>query len=132
MPGHETHELVNIVILIPVLIGLYHVTPILNIVPFALGYLLCTFYLTPDLDINSKPYNRWKSLRILWWPYKTLFKHRGISHHPIWGPISLIGYWIILISPILYLIQLPFIYIIAPILGMIIAIELHIITDSIG
>lgn len=132
MPGHTEHELVNCGVLIPLLMGLTYVATTIDITIFALGFILCTFYVTPDLDINSKPYGRWKWLRILWWPYKTMFKHRGKSHHFIWGPVSLIGYLVIIIIPILVCVNCPINYLFPPISGMVLAIELHIITDRLG
>ncbi len=59
-------------------------------VPFAFGWLLATFVLTPDLDIGPK--NRKSVVSILLYPYSVLFKHRGISHSFILGTITRIIY----------------------------------------
>lgn len=43
-------------------------------------------YLSPDLDLVSHPYNRWKELGLefVWRPYKNAIKHRSwLSHLPV-------------------------------------------------
>lgn len=35
---------------------------------------------------------RWGRLAFLWWPYAKLFRHRGISHHVLWGPLTRLLY----------------------------------------
>ena len=48
---------------------------------FAAGYIFASFFLSPDLDLfYSTATKNWKFLRILWWPYSKLMKHRGLSH----------------------------------------------------
>ncbi len=48
---------------------------------FAAGYVFASFFLSPDLDLfYSTATKNWKFLRILWWPYSKLMKHRGLSH----------------------------------------------------
>jgi uncharacterized metal-binding protein len=54
---------------------------------FASGYLISLFLFSPDLDTKSASYRRWGALRHLWLPYIIMFKHRGISHNPIIGPL---------------------------------------------
>ncbi len=50
-------------------------------------------FLTPDLDlVRSRPTRRWGRLSFLWWPYAKVFRHRGVSHHLVWGPLTRIGY----------------------------------------
>lgn len=131
MPGHNEHEIINIALLFAIVSTIYLITSIQDTALFALGYLLSTFYITPDLDTDSKPYRRWRWLRILWWPYKTSFTHRGKSHHPIWGPISLMGYSFFFIGPIMYLTSCQIQYVLTLMVGMTIAIELHILTDKV-
>ncbi len=44
------------------------------------------FWLSPDLDIHSRPFKRWGILQVLWWPYQRLIPHRSfLSHGPIVG-----------------------------------------------
>ncbi|MHA1287283.1 MAG: DUF2227 family putative metal-binding protein [Candidatus Thorarchaeota archaeon] len=131
MPDYKTHELINISALPLMLIVGLDTLPILALLLFSLGYCFATFLVTPDLDIKSRPYNRWKVFCILWWPYKKLFKHRGLSHHCVWGPVSLITYCSLLLAPIGYMFSLPTRALCVVILGMVIAIEMHILADRI-
>lgn len=40
----------------------------------------------PDLDIYSRPYQRWGFLRFIWLPYQKSLRHRSLlSHGPIIG-----------------------------------------------
>lgn len=123
MPNHNTHEAFNIAVLIIVVLYFYSWCDYTAfILLFTVGFLLCTFFITPDLDTDSRVYHRWKWLRLLWWPYKHMIKHRGISHNPILGPISLT--WFMVIPALIY----PSVWVVVS--GMVIAIELHILTDK--
>ena len=60
---------------------------------FAGAFLVSTFFLSPDLDLfHSAPNRNWKFLRIVWWPYSKLFRHRGWSHMPGIGACTRIAY----------------------------------------
>ena len=51
-----------------------------------LAFLLGGLLLSPDLDTRSNPTRRWGPLRLLWWPYRRLLRHRSIvSHSPVLG-----------------------------------------------
>jgi uncharacterized metal-binding protein len=146
MPNVKTHDTINTAVLVAVLSGLYYlmwkeigfVSIYLNtytLLVFSLAYLFATFYLSPDLDTNSKPYKRWGMLRILWWPYKVIFKHRGFSHNPILGPLSIILNLGLIIAALLLLggvdLQIiPTNFIIPAMAGMVLSMEVHIISDS--
>ena len=63
---------------------------ILNIIYLSVIFMFGTKYVSPDLDINSKPYQRWGILRIFWRPYTDYVPHRGmLSHNIVIGPIVL-------------------------------------------
>ncbi|HIC98044.1 MAG TPA: hypothetical protein EYP11_06595 [Aquificaceae bacterium] len=80
----KTHDIVNIAAL-PVFL---YFLPKEFFVPFGAGYILGTFFLSPDLDLpSSRPTKRWKFLRCLWFPYQLLSKHRGVSHMPLIGSL---------------------------------------------
>ena len=80
----KTHDIVNIAAL-PVFL---YFLPKEFLVPFGAGYILGTFFLSPDLDLpSSRPTKRWKLLRCLWFPYQLLSKHRGVSHMPLIGSL---------------------------------------------
>lgn len=52
------------------------------------GYLL-----SPDLDIRSRPFQRWGPLRVIWIPYQKLVRHRSPwSHAPVLGTTTRVCY----------------------------------------
>ena len=52
----------------------------------AFAFLIGGLWLSPDLDTNSRPYQRWGPLRWLWWPYRKALRHRSlVSHTPLLG-----------------------------------------------
>jgi uncharacterized metal-binding protein len=60
---------------------------------FSLSYTAASLLLSPDLDLaRSDPASRWGPLRFLWWPYAALFRHRGLSHSLLLGPLTRLGY----------------------------------------
>ncbi|MCD4807396.1 MAG: metal-binding protein [Methanococcoides sp.] len=146
MPGGKTHDTINIAVLIVVLAGIFYLTmgnvnelavkylDIYTIAVFSLSYLFATFFLSPDLDIESKPYKRWKMFRILWWPYKVIFKHRGLSHNPIIGPLSIVINLALIVAVLLLLMGVElhkghFRFIVVATAGMVLSMEVHIISD---
>ena len=65
----------------------------LGTVVSALAFLIGGLWLSPDLDTNSRPYQRWGPLRWLWWPYRKTLRHRSIlSHTPVVGTLVRVGY----------------------------------------
>jgi uncharacterized metal-binding protein len=51
-----------------------------------LSFLLGGLWLSPDLDTRSNATRRWGPLRVLWWPYRRLLRHRSLlSHGPLLG-----------------------------------------------
>ena len=60
---------------------------------FTLSYTCASLLLSPDLDLaRSAPARRWGALRILWTPYALLFRHRGLSHSLLLGPLTRLLY----------------------------------------
>jgi len=53
------------------------------------SYYLAGMYLSPDLDLVSRPFKRWGLLRWLWLPYQRLIpRHRHwLSHGPVIGSL---------------------------------------------
>ncbi len=69
-----------------------------------LAFLFGGLLLSPDLDINSRPYQRWGVLRWLWWPYQRLIRHRSVlSHSPFLGTAIRISYLTCLVISISWL-----------------------------
>ncbi len=53
----------------------------------------------PDLDLQSRPYNRWGPLRFIWKPYQKALSHRSkLSHGPILGTVIRIVYFLVMFS----------------------------------
>ncbi len=146
MPDGKTHDMINSSVLVAVLFCLYYLIWKENvmvadyltnqtILAFSLSYLFATFFLSPDLDINSTPYRRWGSLRVLWWPYKVVFRHRGFSHHPVIGPLSIVLNLALMVIVLLMLSgtdlhRIPSAFIISSIAGIVLSMEVHIIADG--
>lgn len=58
-----------------------------------LSFLLGGLLLSPDLDTRSNPTRRWGPLRLLWWPYRRLLRHRSLlSHSPLLGTSGRLAY----------------------------------------
>ena len=66
---------------------------------FGGSYLFSSLFMSPDLDLaSSRPARRWGVLRYLWLPYAACFRHWGVSHNPLLGPLTRIGYLGLLVS----------------------------------
>lgn len=64
-----------------------------SLAAFAGGFAFSMLFLSPDLDLaRSRPTRRWGALAVFWRPYAWLFRHRGLSHHLVWGPLSRLLY----------------------------------------
>ncbi|NOZ76954.1 MAG: hydrolase [Euryarchaeota archaeon] len=95
MPGDTTHNITGILLLgiaVYVLAGRGVGQDFLLV--FVLSYLFSLLWLSPDLDVDrgSGSLRRWGPLGFLWYPYKELFRHRGISHSILLGPLTRVAY----------------------------------------
>jgi uncharacterized metal-binding protein len=107
MPSGIRHLQVELFLLPPFTIGFYFLTTDLkDTALFGVFYLLSSIFLSPDLDMKkSIPKRRWGPLGFIWFPYSLVFKHRGISHSLLWGPLTRLLY----IGFLLALLSLPLI-----------------------
>lgn len=98
MPNDETHLKASAAAYSLAALVMWHYSvDILTIIYGAIIFMFGAAYVSPDLDINSKPYRRWGVFRLLWKPYTDYVPHRGkLSHHIIIGPIAL-GVWLTVI-----------------------------------
>jgi uncharacterized metal-binding protein len=98
MPSGRTHLVIEAGILSALAVaGIVLVCkgslPTESLLAFLGGFAFSMVFLTPDLDlVRSRPTRRWGRLSILWWPYAKIFRHRGVSHHIVWGPVTRIAY----------------------------------------
>jgi uncharacterized metal-binding protein len=101
MPNGRTHDIITAVTT-PVVTGVtYCITKDIKITSIILGlFLFSSLMFNGDLDIDSRPYNRWWLLKMIWIPYQLMFEHRSIFTHGL-----IIG----TIIRILYISIIPFI-----------------------
>ena len=92
MPNYTSHIIFNFVVLFIIYIVIYdeNILTLSQLIIFSLSYLIGTTLITPDLDIKSKC-SKW--LGILSLPYRKILKHRGISHHWLFGILTRIVYF---------------------------------------
>ena len=100
MPNARTHRNLNFIFL--ALLGWiawqYLAFSVTELAEFAAVFTQFTTVYSPDMDLKSAhAYRSWGMLRILWWPYARLFRHRGISHLFIVGTLTRISYTLILV-----------------------------------
>lgn len=99
MPSGRTHDRITLWSL-PLIAGAVGLLTfdVLKMLLVAVGYLLGGLWLSPDLDIHSRPYLRWGPLRWLWLPYRRVMSHRSmLSHGPIVGTVLrllYLGTWV--------------------------------------
>jgi uncharacterized metal-binding protein len=84
MPNGRTHDIITAVAA-PIIVGItYWTTKDIKITGIIfIAYLFASLMFNGDLDINSRPYNRWFILKIIWIPYQLMFEHRSIFTHGI-------------------------------------------------
>jgi uncharacterized metal-binding protein len=100
MPNGRTHDIITAVTA-PVVAGVtYYLTKDIKITAIIFGlFLFSSLMFNGDLDIDSRPYNRWWVLKMIWIPYQLMFEHRSIFTHGL-----IIG----TIIRILYISAIPF------------------------
>lgn len=92
--GHDKFNLFLGAAYTGILIGLQQ--PSLVWVSFLVGYLFATFIFGPDTDLMPK--KRTGLLQFVLYPYSIMMKHRGWSHHPLWGTLGRILYGFIVLG----------------------------------
>jgi len=104
MPNDKAHGTINLLALaVSILILIrYTALGVAELVILSIAYIFGTYFLSPDMDINSTSYKRWGYLCIFWWPYKVFFRHRGYSHHIIFGSFSRLVNLAIIVVPVMF------------------------------
>ena len=118
MPGDATHTRAALAACVLASIVMCHYeVEILKIFYVAIMFMFGTMYVSPDLDINSKPYQRWGTFRLLWKPYTDYVPHRGrLSHHILIGPIMLCLWMTLLVAAVVTFFMVFWIPFIEPLL----------------
>lgn len=104
MPDGKTHDIITFVIA-PIVAGVsYYITKDIKTTGIIFGsYLFASLMFNGDLDIDSRPYNRWWLFKMIWIPYQLMFTHRSIfTHGLIIGTVVRIAYISIIPIIILY------------------------------
>ena len=107
MPRGPVHESFNSLLVLaeyvftrsPVANGILSESLVLSHI---LGFAAGTYLITPDLDMADRkavtPLRFWGPLRVLWWPYGRVFKHRRLSHTWLLGPATRLAYLVALLT----------------------------------
>lgn len=141
MPDYNTHRVFNYLAFLVISVLLFKLQVVITDMKLFLvlgaGFYIGTDFITPDLDIESTAIKRWGRLKVLWLPYKWLFKHGQSSHNILYGAIVRVMYFSIIILGVYYLLfrslppetMISSIYVFIFLIGIIIANALHIILD---
>ncbi len=74
---------------------------------FLFSYLVSSLLLSPDLDLRqSRAAMRWGWGRVIWIPYARIFRHRSLSHHLLFGPLTRIAYLAVIVFAIAYVVEI--------------------------
>jgi len=113
-----------------------------ELLPFVCGYIVATFFFSPDIDLSrSRVAMRWGLLRFLWLPYSKVASHRRVSHIPVIGLLMRTAYLCLIVAiPIAVLaifgvniglrnLRASSAHLLSFALGMLVADTLHIVLD---
>ena len=95
MPSGKTHDAITL-LLSPLVMGLSYAATHSGPFTFvtAVAFPFGGFMFGPDLDTVSSQYSRWSIFRFIWFPYRTIFKHRSRwSHGLIFGTLFRVVYF---------------------------------------
>jgi uncharacterized metal-binding protein len=104
MPNSRTHDIITFVAA-PIVGGVtYWLTKDQKTTWIILGfYLFASLMFNGDLDMPSRPFNRWWLLKMFWIPYQLMFHHRSVfTHGLIIGTAIRVAYIAIIPLAILY------------------------------
>lgn len=141
MPGYNVHRVFNYTFFIVIAVLLYFKNlsffDLKQLLVLSAGFYIGTDFITPDLDVESKAINKWGKLKILWLPYKLMFKHGKSSHNIMYGAVVRLFYISLIIFGIYYLLfrslptdtAVPSVFVFILLTGIITANALHVILD---
>jgi uncharacterized metal-binding protein len=94
MPSGRTHDAITFMLAAPTFALAYAATAsVATSCAVTLAFMFGGFMFGPDLDTVSCQYARWGIFRLLWFPYRSVFKHRSRwSHGLIFGTLFRVVY----------------------------------------
>jgi uncharacterized metal-binding protein len=140
MPNGRTHDIITFATAPIVGAVSYYFTKDIKTASIILGcYLFASLMFNGDLDTNSRPYNRWWLLKMIWIPYQLMFDHRSVfTHGLIIGTVvrilylGLIPFLVLLFKGELQVItNIPLNIIILSFIGLELGSAVHTISDKI-
>lgn len=103
MPDGKTHTAINLLVLCT--LGAAAATTgyaVEQAAPFAVGYLIGTLLITPDLDFGGRvrveARKNWGILGVIWYPLGRMVKHRGLTHTYLRGSTLLLIYALVMLG----------------------------------
>ena len=100
MPSGKTHDAITIILAAPTFMAAWGLTANWRSAAIAtIAMLFGGFMFGPDLDIQSRQYTRWGVFRLLWFPYRKLFRHRSRwSHGLVFGTLIRVLYFTLVLA----------------------------------
>ena len=100
MPSGKTHDAITLLLAAPTFAAAWGATGNVTLaVAATVGMLFGGLMFGPDLDILSRQYTRWGPFRLLWWPYRVVFRHRSRwSHGIIFGTLIRVVYFALMLT----------------------------------
>jgi uncharacterized metal-binding protein len=84
MPSAKAHDAITVLLAIPIFGVAWAVSgSLIAAAIISVTSLFGGLIFGPDLDTYSKQYTRWGIFRIIWFPYRSFFKHRSRWTHGI-------------------------------------------------
>lgn len=109
MPSGKTHDLITLLIAAPTFAASWLLTESLALAGIVTGATIFGgLMFGPDLDVLSRQYTRWGVFRLIWFPYRVVFRHRSRwSHGIIFGTLIRVLYFVgmlaVIVSAAVYL-----------------------------
>jgi uncharacterized metal-binding protein len=105
MPSGKTHDLITLILALPVAAGAYFFASRISVVgPVAAAFVFGGLMFGPDLDTRSRQTARWSIFHPIWLPYRTFFAHRSRwTHGLIFGTAIRVIYFAGIITILSYL-----------------------------
>jgi len=105
MPSGRTHDAITFLLAAPAFALTYGVIGgIPEASTVAGAFIFGGLMFGPDLDTVSRQYSRWSIFRLLWFPYRSFFKHRSrFSHGLLFGALIRVVYFLGIITLIGFL-----------------------------